>query len=116
MPTYRVKPGYRHGISRVYGPGDAVELTEVEAAGFLDKLELVEGLAVSPGKLRNEIEPTPLASLDGLDRDILDILADADITTVEKVMALDDEVLLAIHNIGPARLKAIREAVEAWQH
>lgn len=41
MATYRVKPGYRHGAGKKYGPGDLVELTEVEAAGFLDKLELV---------------------------------------------------------------------------
>ncbi len=37
---YRVRPGYRHGTQNQYGPGDVVELTEVEAAGFLDKLEL----------------------------------------------------------------------------
>lgn len=41
--TYRVKPGFRHGRDNEYGPGDTVELTEREASGFLDKLELVEG-------------------------------------------------------------------------
>jgi hypothetical protein len=41
MPKYRVKPGMRHGAGNQYGPGDEVELTEAEARGFLDKLELV---------------------------------------------------------------------------
>lgn len=41
MPQYRVRPGYRHGVGKKYGPGDTVTLTEREAVGFLDKLELV---------------------------------------------------------------------------
>lgn len=45
MPKYRVKTGFRHGNLNQYGPGDVVELTEEEAAGFLDKLELVKGSA-----------------------------------------------------------------------
>ena len=49
---YRVKPGKRHGIGKKYGPGDIVTLTDAEAAGFLDKLELVE---YAPTKL----EPAP---------------------------------------------------------
>ena len=40
--TYRVKLGYRHGKNKEHGPGDIVEMTEFEAFGFLDKLELVE--------------------------------------------------------------------------
>lgn len=39
--TYRVKPGMRYGAHDEFGPGDLVELTEYEAAGHLDKLELV---------------------------------------------------------------------------
>lgn len=38
---YRVRPGILHGAQRQYKPGDVLELTEQEAAGFLDKLELV---------------------------------------------------------------------------
>lgn len=38
---YRVKPSCRHGKDRRYGPGDIVMLTEFEAEGFSDKLELV---------------------------------------------------------------------------
>ena len=39
MPQYRVKPGYRHGAGKKYGPGDIIEMPEAEARGFLDKLE-----------------------------------------------------------------------------
>ena len=35
---YQVKPGYTHGAFGQYQAGDVVELTEAEAAGFLDKL------------------------------------------------------------------------------
>lgn len=38
MPIYQVRPGYTHGARRQYKAGDKVELTEQEAAGFLDKL------------------------------------------------------------------------------
>jgi hypothetical protein len=47
MAKYRVKPGCHHGSwiaegVHQYGPGDIVELDPEAAAGFLDKLELVE--------------------------------------------------------------------------
>lgn len=41
MPSYRVRPGVRFGAAKQHGPGDVVELSEREAKGFLDKLELV---------------------------------------------------------------------------
>ena len=40
--TYRVKAGRAWGPYREYGPGMTVELTEYEASGFLDTLELVK--------------------------------------------------------------------------
>jgi len=40
--TYRVRPGFTHGAGRTALAGDLVEMTEREASGFLDKLELVE--------------------------------------------------------------------------
>lgn len=43
MSTYRVKPGYTFGGATLLPAGSLVELTEAEASGFLDKLELVEG-------------------------------------------------------------------------
>lgn len=39
---YRVRAGVRFGKGKEFGPGDVVELTAEEAAGFLDKLELVD--------------------------------------------------------------------------
>lgn len=51
--TYRVKPGCVFGAYRQYAPGATVELTEAEAGGFLDALELVarapSGDDLSPG-------------------------------------------------------------------
>lgn len=44
---YRVKPGRMHGAFNQHGPGSIVELTEDEAGGFLDKLELVRDDDVS---------------------------------------------------------------------
>jgi len=52
MPQYRVRPGFRHGVGKRYGPGDTVTLTAKEAAGFLDKLELVKEM--------EETVPVPL--------------------------------------------------------
>lgn len=51
---YRVRPGFHHGKSKQFGPGDTVELTAEEAAGFLDKLELV---APDPEPVEAEPEP-----------------------------------------------------------
>ena len=57
MPKYRVKAGRTFGPGGTIKAGEFVELTEIEAAGFLDKLELV-GLAVTPlvPELQNELK------------------------------------------------------------
>ena len=39
--AYKVKPGHRWGPFFEYGPGMTVELTQDEAEGFRDSLELV---------------------------------------------------------------------------
>ena len=41
MPTYRVRRGFTHGAFNQYKAGAVVQHTAEEAAGFLDKLELV---------------------------------------------------------------------------
>lgn len=51
---YRVRPGFRHGKSKQFGPGDVVELTDEEASGFSDKLELV---APQPEPVEADTEP-----------------------------------------------------------
>lgn len=45
---YRVRPGFRFGAFDELGPGDVVELTDGEAQGFRDKLELVVEVAATP--------------------------------------------------------------------
>jgi len=42
MPKYRVKADRSFGSFSEYGPGDIVELTSIQAASFLDKLELAD--------------------------------------------------------------------------
>ena len=41
MARWKVRPGCRFGVRNQYGPGDLVDLTMNEAAGFADKLEPV---------------------------------------------------------------------------
>jgi hypothetical protein len=53
MPQYRVRPGFRHGVGKKYGPGDILTLAEQDAIGFLDKLERVE-------EPKKEVPPVPL--------------------------------------------------------
>ena len=64
MPKYRVKPGKTFGAGGRYPAGSVVELTEVEAKGFLDKLEpvandatvgLVNEVLDQPVGLKNEL-------------------------------------------------------------
>jgi hypothetical protein len=58
---YRVRAGQVHGAHKQYGEGAVLELTEAEAAGFLDKLELVPvtlGAAVAE-VVTVEAEPAP---------------------------------------------------------
>ncbi len=43
---YRCRPGFTHGVSDEVKPGDTIELTDREAAGLLDKFELVEAVVV----------------------------------------------------------------------
>lgn len=50
VKQYRVRPGFHHGVRSQYGPGDVVEMTPAEAAGFLDKLEPVSPIPDSSRK------------------------------------------------------------------
>ena len=79
-----------------YGPGDLLELSEAEAAGFLDKLEKVK-------------EPAGVTWGD-LDKQVVDRLVAAGYSSLMSSSITDDE-LLAVDGIGPATLRKIRE----WQ-
>lgn len=111
MPEYRVREGKRHGGFGQYGPGDVVTLTEVEAAGFLDKLERVEAaLPVPepdiaheqreeiasepvPDTITMSVPPTPptpervdFTEVDGIGPEIRQALYDAGYNTWEDVL------------------------------
>ena len=45
LQDYRVRAGMTFGKGKEHQPGDVVQLTEQEAEGFLDKLELVDAVA-----------------------------------------------------------------------
>ena len=66
--TYRVRPGFRHGAQKQYGPGDLVELTAAQAAAFDDKLELVGPAAFNfatnaPEEPAVAVQDDPVASV-----------------------------------------------------
>jgi hypothetical protein len=48
--TYKVKDGQTWGTNPELKAGETVELTEKEASGFLDKLELADGSQRQPGQ------------------------------------------------------------------
>lgn len=115
MATYRVKPGFRHGREKQYGPGDNIELSVEEASGFLDKLELIEDAAESTdddqaatgsagGDDLNTIEPWR-----GLDAKVV-LALEAGGVTPAMVPTLGDDELLSVAGIGAASLAKIRAA------
>jgi len=108
MAQYRVKPGVRFGASDQHAPGDIVDLSEQEAAGFADKLALVREPATPP-RLPEAL--TPISEAQGsLPPAIEAALLEAGLATVEQVRATSDAGLLALPGIGRAALKKIREA------
>lgn len=109
---YEVKPGFTHGLNEMYGPGDKVLLSPEEARGFLDKLRPCDppadqlrtvGLGDGGQGADNVTQWGALAPK------LAEILVALGLTP-EQVQAKSDEELLAIDGIGPAALKAIREA------
>lgn len=109
MAIYMVKAGRRFGIENQHGPGDKVELSPQEAAGFLDKLSgpLAEEVALrqAQGADGEPVEP----SWGDLAAKTVAALEAAGMTPATAKAASDDD-LLAIEGIGPAALVAIRGA------
>lgn len=58
MARYVVKPGFTHGARNQFKAGDVVELTEQEAAGFLDKLQRVGDSTPTIVRPLNELQVT----------------------------------------------------------
>ena len=113
MAEYRVRRGMAFGAFNQYGPGDKVLLSPEEAAGFLDKLELVQPLPNPPPSTGSGSgEGTGDGSGgDGpwnkLEAKIVAVLTAASLTP-EQVQAMSDDELLAVKGVGPATLLAIR--------
>lgn len=123
MPQYRVKPGKRHGMGKRYGPGDVVELTEQEAAGFLDKLErVVDDAPPAPEQddapleaedKEIEIVVADFSSVDGISDEIQQALYDAGYLTWDDVlMAGAVKVKDDVSGVGLARARKLFERAQ----
>lgn len=64
MAKYRVKPGYTYGAFGTFKEGDIVELLEVDAGPFLDKLEIVPTEAPSTPEPEAETVAEPEVALE----------------------------------------------------
>ncbi len=98
VKTYRVKPGKRHGAGNRYGPGELVTLEEAHAAGFLDKLELVEEPVAG--------EQLTVGGFDVVKATVAEVLAAVEAGTLSVADALEAELA------GKQR-KSLLEALEA---
>jgi hypothetical protein len=118
MATWRVRPGFTFGAFNQHGPGALVELSEFEAAGFLDKLETAD--SAPPPAEPVTISESAVVGGDALPPIWLDfgdlskhlnmvrlLIANGYDTPAAVQMASDDE-LLAIKGIGPKALGALR--------
>lgn len=61
-----------------------------------------------------DAQGTLLDALTELDAGVRELLVAADLTTVDAVEGVDDDRLLAIEGIGPARVRQIRDAIDAY--
>lgn len=114
MPIYQVRPGMRFGASNQYSSGDKVKLSPEEAAGFLDKLELVEETKATDDSGSNDNQPgsddlAQIVPWNGLDPKLVALLEEAGVTE-EMVPTITDEELTSIDGIGPKALEKIRSA------
>lgn len=109
MAEYRVKAGMRFGAQNQYGPGDKVELSVGEAAGFLDKLERVSTPSTSSGSETDD-GLSQITPWNGLDAKIVTMLEAAGVTE-EMVPTMTDEEILGIDGVGEASLTKIRSAL-----
>ncbi len=115
--TYRVKAGQTFGVQSDYGPGDRVQLTEREAAGLLDKLELVDAITKEQPtkKLVTTVAPDPQPEMEPdhqrylkLPSSVIVALQDGGYFEAEVIVEVSDEELLALDGIGQGKLRTIR--------
>lgn len=96
---YRVKPGQQFGARKQHTAGAIVELTEQEAAGFLDKLELVGDSKSAPQPGFTLVEGGLLLTQEPLQ-----------VSLRAAILAASDEELIAIPGIGEKSVETVR----AW--
>ena len=114
IKQYRVKEGQHHGRLRQYGPGDVVELTETEAAGFLDKLVLVEEAPALESSEPIEdsgdyLMPNDYVLSEVFSGYLLGVLNKAGFKSTGQVFGQTDDVLLDIKGISNKSLEKIRQ-------
>lgn len=103
---YQVKLGMHFGRNQMHKAGDIVELTEFEASGFLDKLELV----VEEPEI---VGPIDVAEIDGMKEEWAIELMEMGIenSAMFKNFAQSDPTqILEIDGLGPATLDKLIEA------
>ena len=109
MPTYVVKPGFTFGAGGRLGEGEFVELTEGEAAGFLDKLSLAdEDESTVDEPQDSELWPTDIPSK------TIRRLALGGYVMPSDVQSAADEKLLSMDGLGQSTLDDIRAAFVGW--
>lgn len=119
MPTYVVKPGFTFGAGGRYGEGELVELTLVEATGFLDKLELADDPDVGQVPYVDDVDPGVGSKKGefwpaGLSAKTLRLLRKGGYMVPFDVQSATDEKLRAIVGIGQSTVDDIRAAFEGW--
>ena len=113
MATYQVKQGMRFGGANQYGPTDKIELSVEEAAGFLDKLDLVASTSSADDASTSSADEGTGSAVDGwngLDPKVVTLLEAAEVTPAT-VPTLTDEELLAIDGVGAKTIEKIRSAL-----
>jgi len=109
MPTYEVRQGVTFGWDSGHIPGDHVEMSEGDAAPFLDKLSMV---ATDDREVFDS--PIPLEIFPELSDHVLDSLKAAGITLDALPFTSDDEIA-AIDGLGPSALAKIRNLYPVMQ-
>lgn len=97
MALYRVRPGFVHGLKDEYKAGDTLDLDSRAAAGFADKLELVEvepvptvkQPAAAPLEAVPLIMPAPLFDVGGSTVSAVLAAVDAGLITAVDALAVE---------------------------
>lgn len=106
--TYVVRKGHTFGAGNRLSEGDTAKLTEREAGGFLDKLQLASEAKEANSQPSEQSTVDDLTTLTGLGPSIAKELANANIETFADLAAASDEVLMAVQGVTA-------EKVASWK-